>query len=162
MTSTVHGFSAEDYRGQIIDFSSFQDKVLLVVNTASNCGFTPQYEGLQKLYQKYQEQGLEVLAFPCNQFKQQEKGSNEEIKEFCDLNFKISFPLFAKIEVNGDSAHPLYQHMKQQAPGLLGSQSIKWNFTKFLVNKQGKVIKRYGSMTRPEAIEADIKKLLAE
>ena len=162
MTSTVHGFSAEDYRGQIIDFSSFQDKVLLVVNTASNCGFTPQYEGLQKLYQKYQEQGLEVLAFPCNQFKQQEKGSNDEIKEFCDLNFKISFPLFAKIEVNGDNAHPLYQHMKQQAPGLLGSQSIKWNFTKFLVNKQGKVVKRYGSMTRPEAIEADIKKLLAE
>lgn len=162
MTSTVHGFSAEDYRGQIIDFSSFQDKVLLVVNTASNCGFTPQYEGLQKLYQKYQEQGLEVLAFPCNQFKQQEKGNNEEIKEFCDLNFKISFPLFAKIEVNGDNAHPLYQHMKQQAPGLLGSQSIKWNFTKFLVNKQGKVVKRYGSMTRPEAIEADIEKLLAE
>ncbi|MBO9490685.1 glutathione peroxidase [Endozoicomonas sp. G2_1] len=162
MTSTVHGFSAEDYRGQIIDFSSFQDKVLLVVNTASNCGFTPQYEGLQKLYQKYQEQGLEVLAFPCNQFKQQEKGSNDEIKEFCDLNFKISFPLFAKIEVNGDNAHPLYQHMKQQAPGLLGSQSIKWNFTKFLVNKQGKVVKRYGSMTRPEAIEADIEKLLAE
>jgi len=133
---------------------------MLITNTASACGFTPQYQGLQTLYQQYQEQGLEVLAFPCNQFKQQESGSDEEIKQFCDLHFNIKFPLFSKIDVNGDNAHPLFTYLKEQAPGLLGSKGIKWNFTKFLINREGKVIKRYAPSTKPEAIEADIQELL--
>lgn len=142
--------------------SSYEGKVVLVVNTASACGFTPQYEGLQKLYGQYQEQGLEVLAFPCNQFGKQEKGSDDEIKSFCDLNFNISFPLFSKIEVNGDNAHPIYQHLKQEAPGILGTKKIKWNFTKFLIGKNGQVIKRYAPTTKPQDIEADIKAELAK
>jgi len=135
---------------------------MLIVNTASACGFTPQYKGLQKLYQEHQTNGLEILAFPCNQFKQQEKGSNEEIQQFCDLQFNIKFSLFDKIEVNGSNAHPLFEFLKDQAPGILGSKGIKWNFTKFLVNRKGEVIKRYAPSTKPSAIEADIKKLLAE
>ncbi|REL26668.1 glutathione peroxidase [Thalassotalea euphylliae] len=160
MTSTVYEYSAEDYRGEEVSLKEYEGKVLLIVNTASACGFTPQYEGLQKLYDKYKDQGLEVLAFPCNQFKEQEKGSNEEIKSFCDLNFNIQFPLFAKIDVNGGNTHPLYQHLKQAAPGILGSQGIKWNFTKFLVGRDGKVVQRYGSITKPQAIEPAIKALL--
>ena len=133
---------------------------MLIGNTARGCGFTHQYKGLQELYQNHQAQGFEVLAFPCNQFKQQEKGSDEEIKQFCDLRFNIKFPLFSKIDVNGDNTHPLFNFLKTQAPGILGSKGIKWNFTKFLVNKEGKVIKRYAPSTKPEAIEADIEKLL--
>ena len=160
MSNTVYQFSAKDYKGDDVNLADYQGKVLLIVNTASACGFTPQYEGLQKLYDTYNEQGLEVLAFPCNQFKEQEKGSNEEIKSFCDLQFNIKFPLFGKIDVNGENAHPLYAHLKNEAPGILGSKGIKWNFTKFLVNKDGKVVKRFATMTKPAAIEKDIKALL--
>jgi len=160
MNNDIYQFSAKDNADNPIEFTNYKKKVMLIVNTASDCGFTPQYKGLQELYQKYQAQGLEVLAFPCNQFKQQEKGNNEEIKQFCDLRFNIKFPLFSKIDVNGDNTHPLFDFLKSQAPGILGSKSIKWNFTKFLVNKEGKVIKRYAPTTKPEAIESDIEKLL--
>lgn len=160
MNNDIYQFSAKNSGGENIELADYKNKVMLIVNTASDCGFTPQYKGLQDLYQKHQPQGFEVLAFPCNQFKQQEKGSDAEIKQFCDLRFNIKFPLFSKIDVNGDNAHPLFAFLKSQAPGLLGSKGIKWNFTKFLVNKEGKVIKRYAPTTKPEAIEADIKKLL--
>jgi glutathione peroxidase len=158
--ATVYQFEANDYRGKKQALEQYHGKVLLIVNTASACGFTPQYQGLQQLQENYETQGFSVLAFPCNQFKQQEQGSNEEVKQFCDLNFNITFPLFSKIEVNGDNTHPLYQYLKQQAPGLLGSQGIKWNFTKFLVGKNGEVLKRYATITKPEAIAADIEAVL--
>lgn len=160
MSNDIYQFSANNTSGQTVDLSTYKDKVVLIVNTASDCGFTPQYKGLQDLYQKYQPEGFEVLAFPCNQFKQQEKGSDAEIQQFCDLRFNIQFPLFGKIDVNGDNAHPLFNFLKSEAPGVLGSKGIKWNFTKFLVNKQGKVIKRFAPTTKPEAIESDIKGLL--
>ena len=160
MKENIYKFSAIDNKGETVEIAHYKNKVMLIVNTASDCGFTPQYKGLQDLYHKHQAQGLEVLAFPCNQFKQQEKGSNEEIKQFCDLRFNIKFPLFSKIDVNGDNTHPLFDFLKSQAPGILGSKGIKWNFTKFLVSKEGKVIKRYAPTTKPEAIEADIEKLL--
>ncbi len=160
MTTNIYQFSAKSTSGENVELADYKNKVMLIVNTASDCGFTPQYKGLQELYHNHQAQGFEVLAFPCNQFKQQEKGNDEEIKQFCDLRFNIKFPLFSKIDVNGDTTHPLFSFLKTQAPGLLGSQSIKWNFTKFLVNKEGKVMKRYAPSTPPEAIEADIKKLL--
>ncbi|GAA6206539.1 glutathione peroxidase [Thalassotalea sp. SU-HH00458] len=153
-------FSAKDHTGKDISMEQFKDQVVLIVNTASACGFTPQYEGLQKLYTDYKDRGLAVLAFPCNQFKQQEKGSDAEIKNFCDLNFNISFNLFSKIAVNGEQAHPLFNYLKQAAPGILGSTGIKWNFTKFLVNKNGEVIKRFAPMTKPESLVADIETLL--
>lgn len=157
---TIYDYSAVLNNGQEVSLKEYQGKVLLIVNTASACGFTPQYEGLEKLYQEFSGQGLEVLAFPCNQFGKQESGSDDDIKNFCDLNFNISFPLFQKVDVNGDNAHPLYQHLKKEATGLLGSQKIKWNFTKFLVDKDGKVIERYGSITKPENLKEDIRKLL--
>ena len=160
--SNVYQFSAQNINNETVDLNNFTDKVLLIVNTASGCGFTPQYEGLQNLYAQLAPQGFEVLAFPCNQFKKQESGSNEEIKQFCDLRFNIKFPLFDKIDVNGDNAHPLFTYLKQQAPGILGSKSVKWNFTKFLVNRQGEVVKRYAPTTKPEDITADIEKLLSE
>jgi len=158
----IYQFSAQNINNEPVELKQFTDKVLLIVNTASDCGFTPQYEGLQKLHAQLSEQGFEVLAFPCNQFKQQERGSNEEIQQFCDLRFNIKFPLFDKIEVNGDNAHPLFSYLKQQAPGILGSKSIKWNFTKFLVNKQGEVVNRYAPTTKPQALQADIEGLLAQ
>jgi len=160
MTTNIYQFSAKNTAGETVELADYENKVMLIVNTASGCGFTPQYKGLQELYQNHQAQGFEVLAFPCNQFKQQEKGSDEEIKQFCDLRFNIKFPLFSKIDVNGDNTHPLFNFLKTQAPGILGSKGIKWNFTKFLVNKEGQVIKRYAPSTKPEAIEADIEKLL--
>ncbi len=160
MTQNIYELNATNNKNEDINFSTYQDKILLIVNTASACGFTPQYKGLQALYEKLHNQGLEILAFPCNQFKKQEQGSNEEIQKFCDLQFNIKFPLFNKIEVNGDNTHELFKYLKAQAPGILGSESIKWNFTKFLVNRKGEVIKRYAPTTKPEAIEADIKKLL--
>jgi glutathione peroxidase len=160
MSDNIYQFSAKNNLGESVELTNYQGKVILVVNTASDCGFTPQYQGLQTLYQQHQTNGLEILAFPCNQFKQQEKGSDEEIKQFCDLNFNISFPLFSKIDVNGDNAHPLFDYLKAQAPGILGSKGIKWNFTKFLVNRDGVVVKRYAPSTKPEDIEADIIKLL--
>ncbi|KUJ82661.1 glutathione peroxidase [Microbulbifer flavimaris] len=135
-------------------------KVLLIVNTASKCGFTPQYKGLEALYQKYRDRGLEVLGFPCNQFGKQEPGSDEEIQSFCELNFGVSFPLYSKVEVNGDNAHPLFQELKKEAPGLLGTEAIKWNFTKFLVGRDGQVVKRFAPKDKPESLEAEIEALL--
>jgi glutathione peroxidase len=162
MEPTIYSFMVETNQGQQQSLADYKNQVLLIVNTASACGFTPQYKGLQALYEQYKDQGFSVLAFPCNQFKEQEKGSDEEIKSFCDLHFNIQFPLFKKVDVNGPNAHPLFQFLKQQAPGILGSESIKWNFTKFLVNRQGEVVKRYGSITKPEAIAKDIELLLAQ
>lgn len=160
MNSSIYQFSAINNAGETVELSNYKNKVLLVVNTASDCGFTTQYKGLQALYQAYNSQGLEILAFPCNQFKQQEKGSNEEIKQFCDLNFNIQFPLFSKIDVNGANAHPLFTFLKSKAPGLLGTKNIKWNFTKFLINKDGEVVKRFSPTTTPKDIESDITKCL--
>lgn len=160
MTKTIYTFGANNYKNEAVDFSQYKGKTLLIVNTASACGFTPQYAGLEDLYKKYKDKGLEVLAFPCNQFGKQEKGDNTEIKQFCDLNFNISFDLFSKIDVNGDNTHPLFEHLKNEAPGILGSKGIKWNFTKFLVNNQGKVIKRYSPRTKPADIDSDIAAIL--
>ena len=140
--------------------SDYKDKVVLIVNVASECGFTPQYEGLEKLYQNYHKQGLEILAFPCNQFGGQEPGTPKQIQHFCKVNFGVTFPLFAKIDVNGEHTDPLYVYLKEKAPGILGTQSIKWNFTKFLIDKKGNVITRYGSSTKPDEISTDIEKLL--
>ena len=160
MENSIYQFSAISNIGEPIEIANYQNKVMLIVNTASACGFTPQYQGLQTLYQQHHAKGLEVLAFPCNQFKQQEHGSDEEIQQFCDLQFNITFPLFSKIDVNGDNAHPLFEYLKTQAPGVLGSKGIKWNFTKFLISRDGEVVKRYAPSTKPEDIEADIIKLL--
>jgi glutathione peroxidase len=160
MTNNIYQFAASLNNGQEIQLDQYAGKVLLIVNTASQCGFTPQYEGLQSLYTQYQAQGFEVLGFPCDQFGHQEPGTDGEIEQFCSLKFNVNFPLFKKIEVNGSNTTPLYQHLKSSAPGLLGSKSIKWNFTKFLVDKQGKVIKRYASTTKPAELSADIEALL--
>jgi len=160
MDSSIYNIELTTNKGEPQTFSQYKDKVLLIVNTASACGFTPQYEELQNLYSELKDKGFEVLAFPCNQFGKQEKGNNEEIASFCDLNFNISFPLFEKIEVNGDNTHPLFKHLKSEAAGLLGTKSIKWNFTKFLVNQQGEVVKRYAPSTKPSAIRSDIEALL--
>jgi glutathione peroxidase len=140
--------------------SDFEGKVLLIVNTASKCGFTPQFKGLEELYETHKGQGLEILGFPCNQFLHQDPGSNAEIQEFCSLNYGVSFPMFAKVEVNGANTHPLYQLLKSEKPGLLGSEQIKWNFTKFLVGRDGKVLKRYAPNTEPKDIAKDIEKAL--
>jgi len=158
--SNIYQFSAENNKHETVALSEYNNKVLLIINTASGCGFTPQYDGLQKLHDTLAPKGFEILAFPCNQFGKQESGNNEAIQTFCDLNFNIKFPLFDKIEVNGTNAHPLFGYLKQQAPGILGSQSIKWNFTKFLVNRNGEVVKRYAPSTKPATISADIEKLL--
>ena len=158
--TTVMDFSAVLANGEPKNLSDSQGKVLLIVNTASKCGFTPQYTGLESLHQTYGERGFSVLAFPCNQFGGQEPGTDADIQSFCDLNYQTSFPLFSKIEVNGAASHPLFAHLKQAAPGLLGSQRIKWNFTKFLVNQQGEVVKRYAPTATPEAIAPDIEALL--
>ena len=152
----LYDLSAKLNNGRNKKLADYKGKVLLIVNTASKCGFTPQYEGLQSLYAKYKDRGLEVLGFPCDQFGHQEPGDENEIKTFCTLNYEVSFPLFAKIEVNGPNTHPLYQRLKQDAKGLLGSEGIKWNFTKFLVDPQGNVVERYASMTTPAQIEKDI------
>lgn len=158
---SIYQFSANTISGQEVSLKDYQGKVLLIVNTASKCGFTPQFEGLESLYKEFREQGFEILAFPCNQFGSQEPGTATEIQEFCQLNYKVSFPMFEKIEVNGNDAHPLYDYLKSQAKGLLGSKSIKWNFTKFLVDQTGDVVKRYGSADKPSAIKKEIKVLLA-
>jgi glutathione peroxidase len=150
-TASSEEKSLADYRG----------KVLLIVNVASKCGFTPQYKGLQALYDKYKDQGLEILGFPCNQFLAQEPGTNEEIQEFCQVNFGASFPIFAKIDVNGSNAHPLYKHLTKEASGILGG-AIKWNFTKFLVDRDGRVVKRYAPNTEPEKLTEKIEELLQQ
>ncbi|NEX61444.1 glutathione peroxidase [Noviherbaspirillum galbum] len=161
MTS-VYDFKAKGLDGKDIDLKQFQGKVLLIVNTASECGFTPQYKGLEEVYRQFKDKGVEVLGFPCNQFGGQEPGSAPEIGAFCEKNYGVSFPLFDKIDVNGDHAHPLFNHLKQEAPGLMGSKAIKWNFTKFLVGKDGSVYKRYAPQTEPKELMKDIDKLLAQ
>jgi len=155
-----YDFEATNIKGETVSMSSYKGKVVLVVNVASECGFTPQYEGLEKLYKTYHKQDLEILGFPCNQFGGQEPGSEKEIQNFCKVKFGVTFPLFEKIDVNGDHTHPLYVYLKSEATGFLGSESIKWNFTKFLIDKKGKVIDRYGSATKPEKIAKDIEALL--
>ena len=157
---TFYSYKATDIKGIEHSMSEYKGKVVLVVNVASKCGFTSQYEGLQKLYEKYEKQGLVILGFPSNQFKEQEPGTNAEIQNFCKVNYGVTFPLFEKIDVNGDATHPLYVYLKKEATGFLGSESIKWNFTKFLVDAKGNVLKRYGSATKPKDIEDDVKVLL--
>jgi len=158
--TTIADFTVTTNRGEPLDLASKKGKVLLVVNTASKCGFTPQYDGLEAIYQQFRERDFEVLAFPCNQFGAQEPGSADEIAEFCRVNFGVSFPLMAKVDVNGPDASPLFDWMKKEAKGLMGSTSIKWNFTKFLIDRDGQVVKRYGPQDKPEAIAKDIEKLL--
>ena len=158
--TTIADFTADLPGGKQIKLADKQGKVLLVVNTASKCGFTPQYDGLEALHKKFGEQGFEVLAFPCNQFGGQEPGSADEIAEFCKVNFGLSFPLMAKVEVNGAGEAPLYGWLKSEAPGLMGTKGIKWNFTKFLIGRDGKVVKRYAPTDKPESIAKDIEKLL--
>jgi glutathione peroxidase len=158
--TTIADFTVTTNRGESLDLKDKLGTVLLVVNTASKCGFTPQYDGLEKLYQQYNDRGFEVLGFPCNQFGAQEPGNADEIAEFCKVNFGVTFPLMAKIEVNGAHASPLYDWLKTSAKGLMGSTSIKWNFTKFLIGRTGKVVKRYGPTDKPEAIARDIEALL--
>ena len=157
--TTIYDFQAELLEGEQKDLADYQGKVLLVVNTASQCGLTPQFEGLEKLYQDYQQQGLVILGFPCNQFANQDPSSNEEIGSFCQRNYGVSFPMFAKVDVNGPTAHPLYQYLTSEAKGLLGSR-IKWNFTKFLIGKDGKVLNRFAPTTKPEDLQAEIEKAL--
>lgn len=158
--SQFYSMSVMLQNGETLTLSSLRDKVVLVVNVASQCGFTPQYTGLQKLYEQYRDQGLVVLGFPCNQFGSQEPGSDEQIRQFCDLNFGITFPLTRKTEVNGDNTHPVFAWLKKEKPGLLGIQSIKWNFTKFLVGRNGDVLQRYAPTVKPQDIEQDIKDAL--
>lgn len=178
----VYDFEAKDIKGNVRSLKDYQGKLLLIVNVASKCGFTPQYKGLEELYRKYHDKGLEILGFPCDQFGNQEPGSEAQIEEFCSLNYGVSFPLFAKIEVNGANAHPLYRYLRSEQPGqfdentpgaqrlvghlkkaypeLLGTDAVKWNFTKFLVDRDGKVVKRYEPIVPPEAIEHDLAELL--
>ena len=158
---TVYDFEACQINGQDMALSQFRGKVMLIVNTASQCGFTPQFGGLEELHQAYGGKGLVVLGFPCNQFGAQDAGSNEEIAGFCQMNFGVSFPMMAKIDVNGEQAHPLYQWLEGEAPGLLGSKAIKWNFTKFLVGKDGRVLKRYAPTDTPASLAQDIEAALA-
>ncbi|MEP7703710.1 glutathione peroxidase [Paraglaciecola sp. 25GB23A] len=162
MTNKLYDFNLTLNNGQDTTLEPYQGKVLLIVNTASKCGFTPQYEGLQSLYSDLKDKGLVVLGFPCDQFGHQEPGSDSEIEQFCSLKFNVDFPLFKKIDVNGAQASPLFTFLKDEAPGLLGSKGIKWNFTKFLVSKSGKVVKRYASTTKPEDIRSDIEAQLAK
>jgi glutathione peroxidase len=160
LPASVYDVSATGIDGNQVALNVYKDKILLIVNTASQCGFTPQYKGLQALYDRYASQGLVVLGFPCNQFGGQEPGTSEQIQSFCETSFGVSFPLFQKIEVNGGNAHPLYQYLTKSAPGIFGTEGIKWNFTKFLVDRSGKVVKRYPPTTTPEDIAKDIQALL--
>lgn len=155
-------FDATALDGRQVALRAYAGKVLLIVNTASRCGFTPQYAGLQELHQRYRDRGFEVLGFPCNQFGAQEPGDEAEIGEFCERNYGVAFPMFAKVEVNGAQAHPLWKWLRSEAPGLLGSEAIKWNFTKFLIRRDGGIFKRYAPQASPESIAQDIETLLAE
>lgn len=159
-TQSLYDLDVVTIRHEKTTLSPYKGKVILIVNTASGCGFTPQFEGLEKIYKKYQSQGFVVLGFPCNQFAGQEPLNEKGIEKFCRVNYGVTFPMFAKIDVNGNNTHPLYTFLKKNATGILGSEAIKWNFTKFLVDKNGNVVRRYAPSTSPEAIEADIKKLL--
>ncbi|MEQ9546634.1 MAG: glutathione peroxidase [Marinobacter sp.] len=160
MSDSIYDFRVQDIKGNEHDMAEYKGKVLLIVNTASKCGFTPQFEGLQGLHSELGEKGLAVLGFPCNQFMNQDPADEESISQFCSLNYGVDFPMFAKIDVNGSEAHPLYRFLKKEASGVMGSEKVKWNFTKFLVNREGQVIRRYPPTTKPEAIRADIEKLL--
>ena len=157
---SVYDFKVDDIKGQPVALDRYKGKVLLIVNTASECGFTPQYKGLETLYEKLHDKGLEILGFPCNQFGAQEPGSEAAIAQFCEVNYGVTFPLFAKVDVNGANAAPLYRYLKAEKPGLLGSEAIKWNFTKFLVNREGEVVARYAPNDTPESIAGDIQKKL--
>ena len=158
--TTLYDFTVDDIEGRQVALDRYKGKVLLVVNTASKCGFTPQYQGLEALYRKYREQGLEVLGFPCNQFGAQEPGNEQEIATFCATNYDVTFPMFRKIDVNGGATAPLYRYLKHEKPGLLGTEAIKWNFTKFLVGRDGEVVARYAPNDTPESFEADVAKAL--
>jgi len=158
--ATLYDFTVDDIEGHPIKLDRYQGKVLLVVNTASKCGFTPQYNGLEALYRKYREQGLEILGFPCNQFGAQEPGTEQEIATFCASNYSVTFPMFSKLDVNGDAAAPLYRYLKHAKPGVLGTEAIKWNFTKFLVDREGDVVARYAPNDTPESLEPAIAKAL--
>ena len=160
--NTLYDITADSLSGAPVKLDQYKGQVLLIVNTASKCGFTPQYQGLEAIYQQFKDQGAVVLGFPCNQFGAQEPGQADEIGAFCQKNYGVTFPLFAKIDVNGNNAHPLFTKLKKDAPGILGTESIKWNFTKFLIRKDGSVYKRYAPATKPEELAADIAKLLAE
>lgn len=160
MPHSLYDFTVTSIDSQPVSLNTYRDQVLLIVNTASQCGFTPQYKGLQALYDKYADQGFVILGFPCNQFGQQEPGSTSEIQSFCEMRFGVTFPLFQKIDVNGQNAHPLYKYLTKAAPGILGTEAVKWNFTKFLVDRAGNVVKRYSSLTKPEDIEKAIQTLL--
>lgn len=157
---SVYEYSAKTIKGEEVSLSQYEDKVLVIVNTASKCGFTPQYKELQALYEEMKDQGVEVLGFPCNQFGSQEPGSAGDIEQFCELNYGVSFPMFDKVDVKGEHAHPLFTYLAEEAPGVFGSKTIKWNFTKFLVNRQGEVIKRYAPQTAPKDIKKDIEELI--
>ncbi|MDT7833588.1 glutathione peroxidase [Aquabacterium sp. OR-4] len=159
-TASIADFSAQDITGKTLKLATLAGQVLLVVNTASQCGFTPQFKGLEGLWQQYRERGLVIIGFPSNEFGRQDPGSNDEIASFCELNYGVSFPMMAKVEVNGAQAHPLYQWLKTEAPGILGSKAIKWNFTKFLVGRDGRVIRRYAPQDTPEKLAADIEAAL--
>lgn len=158
----VHEFEVMTIDGTTTSLAEYHDRVLLIVNTASRCGFTPQFEGLQALHAQFEGRGFSVLGFPCNQFRHQDPGSNDEIAEFCQVNYGVTFPMFAKIDVNGDRAHPLFRFLKTKAPGVLGTQAIKWNFTKFLVSRDGHEVERFGPNVRPDAIAPAIQRLLAK
>lgn len=158
--NSIYQFSATNIQGETVALESYRGKVLLIVNTASQCGFTPQFRGLEALYQTYKSRGLEILGFPCNQFGQQEPGDSQTIARFCELNYGVSFPMFEKIDVNGEHAHPLFEYLKTAAPGVLGLNAIKWNFSKFLVGRDGTVYKRYAPITTPAGISRDIESLL--
>ena len=158
--SELYNISVKDIDMNSVDLSAYKGKTLLIVNVASKCGFTPQYKDLQNLYEKYQDQGLEVLGFPCNQFGAQEPGTNEEVKSFCDLNYNVSFMMFDKIDVNGSNASPLFKYLKHESPGIMGTEAVKWNFTKFLVNSDGKVVKRFAPKDGESEIESELQKIL--
>jgi glutathione peroxidase len=157
---SIYAFTAESLSGETVSLDAYRDKVVLIVNVASECGFTPQYKGLQELYMQFAARGFDVLGFPCNQFGKQEPGDSAQIGSFCEKNFGVTFPMFAKIEVNGSNAHPLYKFLKDKEPGMLGIEAIKWNFTKFLVDRNGQVVRRYAPTTKPDAIADDVEKLL--
>ncbi|MGG3470207.1 glutathione peroxidase [Neobacillus pocheonensis] len=158
---TIYQFNAKSINGQEISLKQYEGKVLLIVNTASKCGFTPQFKELQELYESFKDKGFEILGFPCNQFMNQDPGSEEEIKSFCELNYGVTFPMFAKVDVNGVYTHPLFRYIREQTPGLLGINTVKWNFTKFLVDSKGNVIKRFAPTTKPSDIVKDIETLLS-
>ena len=158
--SELYNISVKDIDMNSVDLRTYEGKTLLIVNVASKCGFTPQYKDLQNLYEKYQDQGLEVLGFPCNQFGAQEPGTNEEVKSFCDLKYNVSFRMFDKIDVNGSNASPLFKYLKHESPGIMGTEAVKWNFTKFLVNSDGKVVKRFAPKDGESEIESELQKIL--